>query len=143
MARVVHVRVNKLHVSARAVGDAARVGKRSLGQVEADDTRGPAARKADCVRSDVALQVDDIFACVWLFVSVISSLYAAGVLGCEAGPRIGGNGRLSVLRAGGGSAIESTQECVEPDSCNKVCDGNGVHLSEFFHRCRGDGLFGQ
>ena len=54
--------MNKLHVSARAVGDAARVGKRSLGQVEADDTRGPAARKADCVRSDVALQVDDIFA---------------------------------------------------------------------------------
>ena len=56
---------------------------------------------------------------------------------------LGGNGGLGVLRAGGGSAIESAQECVEPDRCNKVCDGNGVHLSEFFHRCRGDGLFGE
>ena len=62
MARVVHVRVNELHVSACAFGDAARVGKRTLGQIEANDARGPAARKPDRVRSKVALQVDDIFA---------------------------------------------------------------------------------
>ena len=54
--------MNELHVSACAFGDAARVGKRTLGQIEANDARGPAARKPDRVRSNVALQVDDIFA---------------------------------------------------------------------------------
>ena len=38
-----------------AFGDAARVSKRGLGQIEANDARGPAARKPDRVGSDVAL----------------------------------------------------------------------------------------
>ena len=38
------------------------MGKRTLGQIEANDARGPAARKPDRVRSKVALQVDNIFA---------------------------------------------------------------------------------
>ena len=54
--------MNELDVSARVLGDAARVGKRGLGQIEANDARGPAARKSDRVGSDVALQVDDFFA---------------------------------------------------------------------------------
>ena len=62
MASVVHLRVNELDVSARMLRDAARVGKRGLGQIEANDARGPAARKSDRVGSDVALQVDDFFA---------------------------------------------------------------------------------
>ena len=51
--------MNELDVSARAFGDAARVGKRGLGQIEANDARGPAACKPDRVGSDVALQVED------------------------------------------------------------------------------------
>ena len=62
LASVVHVRVNELDVSARAFGNVARMGKRGLGQIEANDARGPATRKPDRVGSDVALQVDDFFA---------------------------------------------------------------------------------
>ncbi len=54
--------MNELDVNARALGDAARVGKRGLGKIEANDARGPAARKPNRVGSDVALQVDDLFA---------------------------------------------------------------------------------
>ena len=61
-ARVLHVRVNELDVSARTLRDAARVGKLGLGQIEANEARGPAARNADRFGSDVALQVDDFFA---------------------------------------------------------------------------------
>lgn len=54
---------------------------------------------------------------------------------CARTALVGGNGGLDVLRAGRRGAVESTQEHVQPDSCNEVCDGNGVHLPESFYCC--------
>ena len=54
---------------------------------------------------------------------------------CARTALVGGNGGLDVLRAGRSGAIESTQKHVQPDSCDQVCDGNGMHLPESFYCC--------
>ena len=48
---------------------------------------------------------------------------------------LGGDAGLGVLSAGRSGAVESTQEHIEPDGCDQVRDGNGVHLPESFHCC--------
>ena len=54
---------------------------------------------------------------------------------CARTALVGGNGGLDVLRAGRRGAVESTQEHIEPDGCDQVRDGDGVHLPESFHCC--------
>ena len=58
----------------------------------------------------------------------------------RAGLHLGGDGRLSVLRAGRSGAVESTQEHVEPERGNQVSDGEGMPLLVLFRRFRGDEL---
>ena len=54
---------------------------------------------------------------------------------CARTALVGGDGGLGVLSAGRSGAVESTQEHIEPDGCDQVRDGNGVHLPESFHCC--------
>ena len=51
---------------------------------------------------------------------------------------IGGDGGLGVLSAGRSSAIESTQEHVEPDRGDQVGDGNGMPSLVLLRRFRGE-----
>ena len=60
LPRIVDVGVHVLDVHPGLIRDGARVGQRSLGQVQAHNSRGAATGKPNRVRPNVALQMHDL-----------------------------------------------------------------------------------